>query len=50
MIGFIVRRLAFGLSLVLFATTLTFFLVYRDPMTIARNILGENASQAQVEA
>ena len=50
MIGFIARRLAFGLSLVLFATTLTFFLVYRDPMTIARNILGENASRAQVEA
>ncbi len=50
MIRFVLRRVAFGVSLVLFATTLTFFLVYRDPLTIARNILGENASQDQVTA
>lgn len=50
MFGFVVRRLAFGVSLILFATTLTFFLVYRDASSIARNILGENASQEQVAA
>ncbi|QZY30453.1 ABC transporter permease [Nocardioides coralli] len=50
MFAFVLRRLAFGVSLILFATTLTFFLVYSDSSTIARNILGENASRAQVEA
>lgn len=50
MIVFVLRRLAFGVSLVLVATTLTFFLIYSDGTTIARNILGENASRAQVEA
>lgn len=48
MTAFVLRRLAFGVSLILFATTLTFFLVYGDPSTIARNILGENATQEQV--
>ena len=48
MTAFVLRRLAFGVSLILFATTLTFFLVYGDPTHIARNILGENASQEQV--
>ena len=50
MLAFVLRRLGFGVSLILFATTLTFFLVYSDASTIARNILGENASQAQVDA
>jgi peptide/nickel transport system permease protein len=49
-LAFVLRRLAFGVSLVLFATTLTFFLVYSDSSTIARNILGENATQEQVDA
>jgi peptide/nickel transport system permease protein len=48
--AFVLRRLAFGVSLILFATTLTFFLVYSDASTIARNILGENATQDQVDA
>lgn len=45
---FVLKRLAFGVSLILFATTLTFFLVYGDPQEIARNILGENATEEQV--
>lgn len=50
MIAFVLRRLLFGLSLILFVSTLTFFLVYRDPSTIARNILGEGATQADLDA
>ena len=50
MIVFFVRRLLFGVSLILFATTLTFFLVYRDPSIITRNILGETATQADLDA
>ena len=50
MTAFVLRRLAFGVSLILFATTLTFFLVYRDGAEVARTILGESASQEAVLA
>lgn len=50
MIMFVLRRLVFAVSLVVIATTLTFVLVYRDGSTVARNILGESATRAQVEA
>lgn len=47
---FIVKRFLFGISLILVVSTLTFFLIYGDGNTIARNILGENATQEQVAA
>ncbi|MCU1437047.1 MAG: transporter permease [Naasia sp.] len=50
MIAFALRRLLFGLSLILFATTATFFLVYRDASLVTRNILGEGATQADLDA
>lgn len=50
MVSLILKRLAFGVSLIFVTATITFFLIYGDPTTIARNILGESASNEQVAA
>jgi peptide/nickel transport system permease protein len=45
---YILKRLAFGLSLIFVVTSLTFFLVYGDPAVIARNMLGADATEQQI--
>lgn len=47
---FILKRAASGVALIVLVPTVTFFLLYRDPTSIARNILGEGASTEQVNA
>lgn len=48
MLTYIVKRLAFGVSLIFVVTSLTFFLVYGDPAVIARNMLGADATDEQI--
>lgn len=48
MLVFITKRVLLGVSLILATTALTFFMVYGDPRDIALNMLGENATDAQV--
>lgn len=48
MVTYILKRLAFGISLIFVVTSLTFFLVYGDPAVIARNILGQDATDQQI--
>jgi peptide/nickel transport system permease protein len=48
MITFILRRVASGLIVLAAVTTMTFFLLYLSTANVARNILGETATAAQV--
>lgn len=50
MIRFLLRRLVSGLVLVFMVTGGVFFLTYGTAVSIARNILGQNAAQDQVDA
>ena len=49
MVSFIFRRLASGVVVLFVVSTLTFFLLYFSATSVARNILGESATQAQVQ-
>jgi peptide/nickel transport system permease protein len=48
MVTFIVRRVVSGVIVLFVVSTLTFFLLYLSAKNVARNILGESATQAQV--
>jgi peptide/nickel transport system permease protein len=48
MIAFIVRRIVSGVIVLFVVSSLTFFLLYFSAGSVARNILGETATQAQV--
>jgi peptide/nickel transport system permease protein len=48
MVTFLVRRLLSGIVVLFVVSTLTFFLLYFSATSVARNILGETATQAQV--
>lgn len=48
MVTFLVRRLLSGVVVLFVVSTLTFFLLYFSATSVARNILGETATQAQV--
>jgi peptide/nickel transport system permease protein len=48
MVSFIFRRLISGIVVLFVVSTLTFFLLYFSATSVARNILGESATQAQV--
>jgi peptide/nickel transport system permease protein len=50
MLGFLFRRLGAAAILVFVLTSLTFVLVFSSAQNAARNILGESASQEQVDA
>ena len=50
MLGFVARRLATGVVLVVTLTTLTYLLLYLSSGDIARSILGERATADTVEA
>lgn len=50
MIKYLLRRLAFGVVLVVVVSTLTFFLVFSGGERVAANILGDNASSADIAA
>ncbi len=50
MLGFLLRRLGAAAILVFVLTSLTFVLVFSSAQNAARNILGESASQEQVDA
>lgn len=50
MISYIARRLGSGLVLIVVVTAITFFLTYGANLPVARNILGPNAGQDQVDA
>ncbi|MGY4858209.1 ABC transporter permease [Cryobacterium sp. AP23] len=49
MVSFIFRRLVSGVVVLFVVSTLTFFLLYFSATSVARNILGESATQAQVQ-
>jgi peptide/nickel transport system permease protein len=48
MVTFILRRIVSGVVVLFVVSTLTFFLLYFSATSVARNILGESATQAQV--
>ncbi|PPL20355.1 ABC transporter permease [Microterricola pindariensis] len=48
MVSFIVRRLISGVVVLFVVSSLTFFMLYFSATSVARNILGESATQAQV--
>jgi peptide/nickel transport system permease protein len=48
MISFILRRVVSGIVVLFVVLSLTFYLLYFSASNVARNILGEDASQAQV--
>jgi peptide/nickel transport system permease protein len=48
MVLFILRRLVAGVVVLFVVSTLTFFLLYFSATSVARNILGESATQEQV--
>ncbi|MCX7521804.1 ABC transporter permease [Microbacterium sp. STN6] len=48
MFSFIVRRIVSGVVALFVVSSLTFFLLYFSATSVARNILGESATQAQV--
>jgi peptide/nickel transport system permease protein len=48
--AFVLRRLAAGVVLVFVITTVTYVLVYSSSGNIARNVLGENATDEEVAA
>jgi len=50
MVSFIFRRLISGVVVLFVVSSLTFFLLYFSATSVARNILGESATQAQVHA
>lgn len=50
MLGFLLRRMGAAAILVFVLTSLTFVLVFSSAQNAARNILGESASQEQVDA
>jgi peptide/nickel transport system permease protein len=50
MLGFLLRRLGAAAILVFVLSSLTFVLVFSSAQNAARNILGESASQEQVDA
>lgn len=49
MVSFIFRRLVSGVVVLFVVSTLTFFLLYFSATSVARNILGDSATQAQVQ-
>jgi peptide/nickel transport system permease protein len=49
MVSFIFRRLISGAVVLFVVSTLTFFMLYLSATSVARNILGETATQAQVQ-
>ena len=48
MVAFVFRRIVSGIVVLVVVSTLTFFLLYFSATSVARNILGETATQAQV--
>ncbi len=48
MVTFVLRRIISGVIVLFVVSTLTFFLLYFSASNVARNILGEAATQAQV--
>ncbi|KQV07455.1 ABC transporter permease [Leifsonia sp. Root112D2] len=48
MVTFLVRRILSGVVVLVVVSSLTFFLLYFSATSVARNILGESATQAQV--
>lgn len=50
MLVFLARRIASGIVVLFVVSSLTFFLLYFSATSVARNILGESATQAQVRA
>lgn len=50
MLGYFLRRLAFGAALLVVMSTITFFLVFSGTERVAANILGETASDADIAA
>jgi len=48
--GYLMRRIAFGVALLLVMSTVTFFLVFSGTERVAANILGETASDADIAA
>ena len=48
MVSFILRRLISGVVVLFVVSTLTFFLLYFSATSVARNILGDTATQEQV--
>jgi peptide/nickel transport system permease protein len=48
MLSFLFRRIVSGVVVLFVVSTLTFFLLYFSSSSVARNILGETATQAQV--
>lgn len=48
MITFVLRRVLSGVVVLFVVSTLTFFLLYLSATNVARNILGQSATQAQV--
>ena len=49
MLGFVIRRLASGVVLIVVLTSLTYLLLYLSGGDIARGILGQNATPETVE-
>ncbi|OIH94297.1 ABC transporter permease [Curtobacterium sp. MCBA15_001] len=50
MIGFVLRRVASGIALVVVIATVTFFLLRAGGTNVARTLLGETATQDQIAA
>lgn len=50
MLRFITKRLAFGTLLLLAISTITYFLLFFSSSSVARNLLGDSATDAQVVA
>lgn len=48
MVGYAIKRVLFGISLILVTTAVTFVMVFRNPRDIAQHILGDNATSAQI--
>ncbi|MBA8989037.1 peptide/nickel transport system permease protein [Curtobacterium pusillum] len=48
MLNFLIRRLVSGIIVLFVVSSLTFFLLYFSATSVARNILGESATAAQV--
>lgn len=50
MLSFFIRRILAGIVLIFVISTVTFLLVYSTASDVARNVLGENATEEQVAA
>lgn len=48
MLSYLARRAGFGIALLIVMSTITFFLVFSGTERVAYNILGENASEADI--